>query len=50
MELEGQVAIILRAGTLVHFSQGRLERIEMPPTSGPLAISGNDLPPGTVVR
>ena len=39
----------LSAGTLVHFSQGRLERLEMPPTSEPLSISGIDLPPGTVV-
>jgi hypothetical protein len=39
----------LSAGTLVHFGQGRLERIEMPPTSEPFSISGIDLPPGTVV-
>jgi hypothetical protein len=39
----------LSAGTLVHFSRGRLERLEMPPTSEPLSISGIDLPPGTVV-
>jgi hypothetical protein len=34
----------LSAGTLVHFGQGRLERLEMPPTSEPLSISGIDLP------
>jgi len=39
----------LSAGTLVHFSQGRLERLEMPPSSGPLSIFGIPLPPGTVV-
>jgi hypothetical protein len=39
----------LSAGTLVHFSQKRLERLEMPPNSKPLSISGIDLPPGTVV-
>ena len=40
----------LAAGTLVKFTQGRLENFEMPPTSAPLAISGLDVPPGTVVR
>ena len=39
----------LSAGTLVHFSQGRPERIELPPSSDPLAISGIDVSPGTVV-
>jgi hypothetical protein len=39
----------LSAGTLVHFGEGRLERLEMPSTSEPLSISGIDLPPGTVV-
>jgi hypothetical protein len=39
----------LSAGTLVHFGKGRLERIEMPPTSEPFSISRIDLPPGTVV-
>jgi hypothetical protein len=39
----------LSTGTLVHFSQGRLERLEMPPSSEPFSISGIDLPPGTVV-
>jgi hypothetical protein len=42
-------AFSLSARTLVHFSQGRLERIELSSTSGPLAISGIDVPPGTVV-
>jgi hypothetical protein len=40
----------LSAGTLVGFTQGRLDRLETPPTSAPLAISGFDLPPGTVVH
>jgi hypothetical protein len=40
----------LSAGTLVGFTQGRLDRLETPPTSTPLAISGLDLPPGTVVH
>jgi hypothetical protein len=39
----------LSAGSLVHFGQGRLARIEMPPTSEQFSISGIDLPPGTVV-
>jgi hypothetical protein len=39
----------LSAGTLVHFGEERLERLEMSPTSEPLSISGIDLPPGTVV-
>jgi hypothetical protein len=39
----------LSAGTLVHFSQGRVEKLELPPTSEPLSVSGIDLPPGTVV-
>jgi hypothetical protein len=38
----------LSAGTLVHFGQSRLDRLEMPLTSEPLSISGVDLPPGTV--
>jgi hypothetical protein len=40
----------LSAGTLVGFTQGRLDRFEMPPGSAPLAVSGLDLPPGTVVH
>jgi hypothetical protein len=40
----------LSAGSLVGFTQGRLERLKTPPTSAPLAISGLDLPPGTVVH
>jgi hypothetical protein len=39
----------LSGGTLVHFGQGRLERLEMSPTSEPLSISGIELPSGTVV-
>jgi hypothetical protein len=39
----------LSGGTLVGFSRGHLDRLEMPPTSAPLAISGIDVPPGAVV-
>src|SRR5262249_7104237 len=39
----------LSAGTVIHFSRGRLQRLEMPPTSEPLSISRIDLPPGAVV-
>jgi len=39
----------LSAATLIHFRQGRLERLEMSLTSEPLSVSGIDLPPGTVV-
>jgi len=40
----------LSAGTRVGFTQGRLDRLELPLRSAPLAISGLDVPPGTVVH
>jgi hypothetical protein len=42
-------AFDLAAGTRIRFSQGRLSQIETIRGSGPLAISGLDLPPGTTI-
>jgi hypothetical protein len=38
----------LPAGTLIRFTQGGLSEFEMPPGSASVALSGLDVPPGTV--
>jgi hypothetical protein len=40
----------LAAKTPVGFSQGHLDRFEMPPESLPLTVSGIAIPPGTAVQ
>jgi hypothetical protein len=39
----------LSAGTLIRFTRGRLSEFEMPPSSASVALSGIEVPPGTVV-
>jgi len=39
----------LSAGTLIRFTRGDLSEFEMPPSSASVALSGIELPPGTVV-
>jgi hypothetical protein len=39
----------LSAGTLIRFTRGSLSEFEMPPSSASVAVSGIEVPPGTVV-